>query len=49
MALGSATGGNVKAGFSPPLAHAASAFSMTGFTDAAVVSPTTVTSARPGW
>ena len=47
--LGSGTGGYENDGFSPPFVQAASAFSTTGFAAAAVVSPTTVTSARPGW
>jgi hypothetical protein len=49
VAFGSETGGNVKLGRSPPFVHAVSAFSIIGFADAAVVSPTTVISARPGW
>src|SRR5687768_12971597 len=48
VAFGSATAGKVNDGFSPPLVHAASAFSMIGFAAAVVVSPTTVTRARPG-
>ena len=41
--------GYVNAGLSPPAAHFASARSTSAFAAGALTSPTTVTSARPGW